>query len=746
MNEFISMFGDLWRGFVAKYMATKSKPVFQSPVQKKEQAPPFEIKPVETRPSNVEINRPRYPAYLEGIPVVNPVLLLEDQADLVGKIISFCDIEVERPGLVHKVLGNYAAAVHLIPASESHHHADNGGLLRHGLEVALTALMVLNEYAPHAKDYFAEQRKQLEPRMRFSVLVAALSHDLGKPVTDVSIRDGSGHKKWNPMKETLYEWAQNEDVDRYFLSWSSSRNKKHEPVSILMMGYVLGQEGRTFIAEVDSSLLSDAVESVSGDPSVSNVIAKVVKRADTASTERDQRRRGSGGSATGSGMPIERYYLDAMRSLIRKNEWKLNKAGAKAWVIKGDLFLVWPAAAQDMSSYFMKNGIKGIPFDEMTILNELGDRGFLRPRIGDDGKQKWIWPIVPNEIRSSLSAPLNAICFITQDVVFDSEMPSIDGLKGSDAVAAFEKQDATPKASVAKPVAEVKKEVVREVDRHSPREEVSDKSGPEINIASNFNNGTITESEVGDVDEIKPETISVESGSLASAQVKPNNKVTASDAEDNFKNGGLFGFVLLALAKNLNNRDPEIPLLKSVMTNSGRILLLRSPEFFAGLHDGEEAMKAEALSSGFIQKTEEGSVEWYQDEQRWWALTPDVSTWFFILITKYRDRVAKSKKKLSESVAKPTDGPVEINTSEIDNPVDNMDTSSKKTEFADALVQVMTEYRAQGLAEVSLSTVVTDFKKIMPRGSAVLVKRLLAQSPSYLVDAEQETVRFLEIQ
>ncbi len=45
----------------------------------------------------------------------------------------------EFEALAMPVLWRYAAFVHLLPASETHHHRGAGGLLRHGLEVAFWA-------------------------------------------------------------------------------------------------------------------------------------------------------------------------------------------------------------------------------------------------------------------------------------------------------------------------------------------------------------------------------------------------------------------------------------------------------------------------------------------------------------------------------------------------------------------------------------------------------------------------------
>lgn len=636
---------------------------------------PYDIQPVETRPPGDEGESHRYPPYLEGLPTLHPKKILAEQKEIVDRIISTCNIEIEKPGLVRNTLENYAAAVHLIPASESHHHADSGGLLRHGLEVANLALLLLNEYSPLARDHFAEQREHLAPRLRYAVLVAALGHDLGKPVTDMTIADASGKLKWNPMKETLYEWSQNNSVDRYFLHWSASRNKKHEPVSLLMLGYVMGPEGREFITEVDSVLLSQAVESVSGDPSASNVIAKIVKRADSSSTERDQRRRGTGGF--GSGMPIEQYYLDAMRALTRRKEWKINKPGGKIWVIGGDAYLVWPSAAEDMQKHFMSNKVKGIPFDPITILNELGDRGFLRPRVADMGKQTWIWPIVPNEIRSRLNAPLNSVCLMAQDLLFDIEVKSVDGVKGADAIAVFSKSD---KAEVIEekghgdiaqdhpePAPEASEDTAESFEPQTDKEKVQEKESNEkkparaakpraqkitnderhhAEASAKIDAGNTSRKEAPP--EIVNEHVNRPRANQQSAQTETQrpNRVSATEAEQNLKKKGLIGMVLVALAKDLNRHDPEIEILKSRKVGDEKLLLLlRTPEFFKDFHDDEDTIKDDALSSGIFQLTEEGSLEWVADDHVWWALNPEASLWFFALIPSYIARFAKKKEK-----------------------------------------------------------------------------------------------------
>lgn len=79
-----------------------------------------------------------------------------------------------------------AEFVQMLPASECHHHAQPGGLWIHMLEVVDAALT----YRAGMEIPFGastEERKRLEHRWTFGVLLAALLHDIGKPVTDVVV-------------------------------------------------------------------------------------------------------------------------------------------------------------------------------------------------------------------------------------------------------------------------------------------------------------------------------------------------------------------------------------------------------------------------------------------------------------------------------------------------------------------------------------------------------------------------------
>ena len=101
------------------------------------------------------------------------------------------------------------------------------GLFRHGLEVAKFACQFAqaNQFCP--KD-LPRLKRDNENRWQFAAFVAGLTHDLGKPLSDLVVRDRSGEQVWNPYEITLVDWLYTNDIDRYFIGWNGDRNKRHK--------------------------------------------------------------------------------------------------------------------------------------------------------------------------------------------------------------------------------------------------------------------------------------------------------------------------------------------------------------------------------------------------------------------------------------------------------------------------------------------------------------------------------------
>jgi conjugal transfer pilus assembly protein TraI len=150
---------------------------------------------------------PRYPPFLKGLPVAAAARIVATQQELIARLqdgLAFTDARFA--ALVRPVIVRYAAFVHLLPASEAHHHRGAGGLFRHGLEVAFHAAQA-SQGRIFALDRAPADRLDLEPRWRLAARLAGLCHDAGKPVSDLSGSDREGHTSWRPLLESLTDWA-----------------------------------------------------------------------------------------------------------------------------------------------------------------------------------------------------------------------------------------------------------------------------------------------------------------------------------------------------------------------------------------------------------------------------------------------------------------------------------------------------------------------------------------------------------
>lgn len=601
----------------------------------------IEKPPIES--ATEDMATPRYPPYMEGLPSVAPKIVLNMQNDLAREIIKLCDTESQLPGLAERTLSRYAEAVHLLPASESDHHAQAGGLYRHGLEVAKHALLALNSYTPFARDEYAERRRHLEPRMRFAVLTASLCHDIGKPLTDVNITNAEGNHRWNPLAESIYEWAINNNHDRYFLHWNYGRHKRHEPASIIMMERVAGKEGLSFVNDPGVELLNDLTEAVSGEANPLNIVARVVKEADKTSTERDKKRAGGNGFSTGAGIPVDKLYLDTMRQLIRTKKWEVNKPGNRVWVIQGHVFVLWPAGGDDIAGDMRQKGVKGVPYEPLSISRELLDRSVIVPRMLKDQRVSEIWPITPEPLKGVLNSPLNAIRIANADLLFDSLPKSVDGeigeQPGLNSQAVESKLNAGVTSATTKP-----QDANTQPVQGAPAPEQSQPAAFDTAHASN----PILQPEPPKphIPVDAPPKSGMTYGAASSA---PTFVGSEKEAEKNFLEHGLAGVVCVELARDLNNGKINHEWVRSNKDTEryrieGLKIMLKAPDAFLAYHANEAQLRDEMKKAKIFSKNEDGGLDMEVNNQIWWQLEADATTWFIKLTQRFTERQRSIKK------------------------------------------------------------------------------------------------------
>ena len=370
---------------------------------------------------------PRYPPFMKGLPVVPPARLLETQQDLIERI---ADASVLPPQdfrrLFLPVIERFAAFAHLLPASQSHHHRGAGGLLRHSLEVAYWALQAADKVLLDTAGT-PSQRREREPRWQFAVFVAALCHDAGKPVTDVIVTNRDRTDTWKPIREDLYAWAQRTSTAAYYLEWREGRARQHTVLSSMIADRIIGASALEWIGEAGTDLIVWLMESLTCNPSVTNRLHDLVIKADQTSVERDLRTLGVAMAGYDIGVPVERHLTDVMRRFVREGVWLVNEPGARLWNIEGHVYLVWPAAGEDLARQIREDGIPGIPRTPDGILDMLVERQIAFVREGATPGDR-LWKIAPACLAAKIpDIKLYAIRLRDEAMVSSVPIPPIEG-------------------------------------------------------------------------------------------------------------------------------------------------------------------------------------------------------------------------------------------------------------------------------------------------------------------------------
>ena len=339
---------------------------------------------------------PRYPPFMEGLPVYAPAELLATQHELTGGIHNLIANAELLATHYNPAMLRLAAFVHLLPASQAHHHRGAGGMLRHSLEVGLWALqqtegkLIRGVTTP-------QQRRVIEPRWRLAVFLAGICHDLGKVVTDLTVTDRANAQRWRPYHQGVYDWALSHDIENYFLHWQEGRGKHHTNVSSTLIDAVIAKESFDWISDGSTDVVIWLTESLNSNPGQTNQIHDYVIKADQLSVERDLKTMGVAMAGYEIGVPVERYLTDIMRRLVREGVWRINEPSARVWNIGGMTYLVWPMAGEEIARRTNDEDIPGLPKTPDGILDMMVERGIACMREGDGDPYFYIAPDVLTE-------------------------------------------------------------------------------------------------------------------------------------------------------------------------------------------------------------------------------------------------------------------------------------------------------------------------------------------------------------
>ncbi|MGN1357188.1 MAG: MobH family relaxase [Succinivibrionaceae bacterium] len=361
------------------------------------------------------------PDITQGLPACSSAELLADCRDLVDELreSSGLDYPAFQMHLL-PLIENYCNYVHLLPASERHHHREAGGLLIHGLETALWAGKISRNLI--FNNGCAGNRNEQELRWRCACIAAGLLHDLGKPVTDFEVRSADGHFEWCPFCETLLSWLEHNHIHRYFVDFRTGRYRTHESLGIAALDLVMTRDLRAFLSCGFSRDILLALYSFLCGNDLSGKLAQTVLQADQESVKNALAKCHLTGKDMLSGLPGERYIFEAIIKLLGEGRWKVNEPGARVWVLNSGVYINWRCSG-DITSMLRREKIPGVPQDSERLADLLFDRGYAEYNIqyGDNNQQQLRFHTIMPDVPGTCSFP--ALKITDGSLIFPRMMP-----------------------------------------------------------------------------------------------------------------------------------------------------------------------------------------------------------------------------------------------------------------------------------------------------------------------------------
>lgn len=344
--------------------------------------------------------------------------LIASEEPLINEMRKVLDLSCEEfDDYVLPVIKNYAAYVHLLPASKEHHHCNYGGLFRHGLEVAYycaeecKSTTFGHRWQPPLDE---DGRKVYKRPWHVCTVIAGLLHDIGKAYVDLGARDETGKLKWSPGVRPLLDWLTLNKLPYYVVYWKpGARHKRHERLTpFAAAGMVPNKtlcwlfEKQDFRAQGEHAV--DAMEaSLCDDSDPKNQIAKVVRRADGLSVATNLKEFGAHYAETHSRRNIFGRLLHAVHEQLDSGKWRLNEPGQPIWITKQGVFALHPAFAEGVAKA-MRDDDDQLPVlpDVESIVSILDDYGQLERNICAEGDfAEWIIKITTQSNGEEVTSP-----------------------------------------------------------------------------------------------------------------------------------------------------------------------------------------------------------------------------------------------------------------------------------------------------------------------------------------------------
>lgn len=295
--------------------------------------------------------------------------------------------------VVMPVIRNLILHLHLLPASEAHHHSGIGGLLVHSLQTARVAVQLADQMAP-SQEMTPQMRYRFRHLVPVAVSLGMLLHDCGK-TNDMAVVAENGDE-WMPDAKPLTLWL--DAHEHYFVYWRPDREHRRHELASLRFAYsrLLTQEALNYLVENRAMTLFDAVaEAVLLG---SGCFAALCKSAEQRSIEDEKiEKRNACVAGVQVAVPLVALILRSIKALIANGEWQINSQEGPIFMTSEGVFLVVneKSGQQIRTAAMREEGAEQVPGTTESILRILEDSGVIA--VGAEDREEGFWQVKPRE-------------------------------------------------------------------------------------------------------------------------------------------------------------------------------------------------------------------------------------------------------------------------------------------------------------------------------------------------------------
>jgi integrating conjugative element relaxase (TIGR03760 family) len=287
-------------------------------------------------------------------------------------------------------INKMAELLQLLPASQAHHHAFNGGFLLHNLEVIELALEKRNEKllplgsTPEVQNY----KKDV---YSFGVFIAAIMHDIGKIITDIEIflydKKYNELGRWSPFTNSI---TTNKQAVYYKYFYNPDRRYSDHPLCAnLLLTQIVNPVALDWVKQ-EIELWNMLLMTIGGRSVEGGVIADIIKHADGTSVANSLKNSPTTNTTQEeSSRPksLAEKLLDTLRYITLEVPQKINEPGAGIYTTNTDVWYVSKRTIDEVKKQLREDKQTGVPNDNVRIMEEMLQFKIIIP----NDKDKAIW-------------------------------------------------------------------------------------------------------------------------------------------------------------------------------------------------------------------------------------------------------------------------------------------------------------------------------------------------------------------